>query len=40
LKYYVNDSGQVYDDQGNEMDDRIFNKRLEELERRVLTYKK
>lgn len=40
FKYYVNDNGQIYDDQGNEVDERIFNKKLEEIERRVLKYKK
>ena len=37
---YVNDNGQIYDDQGNEVDERIFNKKLEEIEKRILTYKK
>lgn len=40
LKYYVNDNGLVFDDQGNEVDVRIFNKKLEEVEKRILTYKK
>jgi hypothetical protein len=40
FKYYVNDNGQIFDDQGNEVDERIFNKKLEEIERRVLKYKK
>jgi hypothetical protein len=40
FKYYVNDSGQIYDDQGNEVDERIFSKKLEEIEKRILTYKK
>jgi hypothetical protein len=40
FKYYVNDSGQIFDDQGNQVDERIFNKKLEEVERRVLSYKK
>ena len=40
FKYYVNDNGQIFDDQGNEVDERLFNKKLEEIEKRVLTYKK
>jgi hypothetical protein len=40
FKYYVNDNGQIFDDQGNQVDERIFNKKLEEVERRVLSYKK
>jgi Skp family chaperone for outer membrane proteins len=39
-KYYVDDSGDVYDEDGNVMDKRIFNKKLEDLERKILTYKK
>ena len=27
FKYYVNDNGQIFDDQGNEVDERIFNKK-------------
>ena len=40
LKYYVNDNGQIFDDQGNKVDEDIFNKKLEEIEKRVLSYKK
>lgn len=40
FKYYVNDDGQVFDEEGNEVDVRLFNKKLEEVERRVLSYKK
>jgi hypothetical protein len=40
FKYYVNDNGVIFDDQGNEVDERIFNKKLEDIEKRVLTYKK
>ena len=40
FKYYVNDNGQVFDEEGNEVDVRLFNKKLEEVERRVLSYKK
>ena len=40
FKYYVNDNGTIFDDQGNEVDERIFNKKLEEIEKRILTYKK
>lgn len=40
FKYYVNDNGQIFDDQGNQVDEQIFNKKLEEIEKRVLSYKK
>jgi hypothetical protein len=40
FKYYVNDNGVIFDDQGNEVNERIFNKKLEDIEKRVLTYKK
>ena len=40
FKYYVNDNGQIFDDQGNKVDEDIFNKKLEEIEKRVLSYKK
>ena len=40
FKYYVNDNGQIFDDQGNKVDENIFNKKLEEIEKRVLSYKK
>jgi hypothetical protein len=40
FKYYVNDNGTIFDDQGNEVDERIFNIKLEEIEKRILTYKK
>ena len=40
FKYYVNDRGQVFDDQGNEVDEKLFSERLGEVERKVLTYKK
>jgi hypothetical protein len=40
FKYYVNDNGIIFDDQGNEVDERIFNIKLEEIEKRILTYKK
>lgn len=40
FKYYVNDNGQIFDDQGNQVDEQVFNKKLEEIEKRVLSYKK
>ena len=40
FKYYVNDNGQIFDDQGNEVDERIFNQKLEDIEKRILKYKK
>jgi hypothetical protein len=40
FKYYVNDNGDIFDDQGSQVDERIFTKKLEELEKRILTYKK
>ena len=40
FKYYVNDNGDIFDEQGSQVDERIFNKKLEELEKRILTYKK
>lgn len=40
FKYYVNDNGQIFDDQGNEVEERLFNKKLEEIEKRVLKYQK
>ncbi len=38
--YYVNDKGQVFDEEGNEMDTRIFEKKIDEIEKRILKYKK
>ena len=40
FKYYVNDNGNVFDDKGNQVDDVIFNKKIEEIEKRILMYKK
>ena len=40
FKYYVNENGQIFDDQGNELEERLFNKKLEEIEKRVLKYHK
>ena len=40
FKYYVNDNGDIFDEQGSQVDERIFTKKLEELEKRILTYKK
>jgi len=39
-KYYVNDRGQVFDQEGNEMDDRLFNQKMEDMEKKILKYKK
>lgn len=40
FKYYVNDNGQIFDDSGNIIDERIFNKKIEEIEKKVLKYTK
>jgi len=40
FKYYVNDNGNVFDDKGNQVDDETFNKKIEEIEKRILMYKK
>jgi len=40
FKYYVNDNGNVFDDKGNQVDDDTFNKKIEEIEKRILMYKK
>ena len=40
FKYYVNDNGNVFDDKGNQVDDVTFNKKIEEIEKRILMYKK
>ena len=39
-KYYVNDRGQVFDQEGNEMDDRLFNQKMDDMEKKILKYKK
>jgi Skp family chaperone for outer membrane proteins len=39
-KYYVDEKGQVYDEDGNKLDGKILEKKLEEIERRVLKYQK
>jgi hypothetical protein len=39
-KYYVDENGQVYDEDGNQMEQKLFEKRLEEMEKRILKYKK
>jgi hypothetical protein len=39
-KYYVDENGQVYDEDGNQMEQKLFDKRLEEMEKKVLKYKK
>jgi hypothetical protein len=39
-KYYVNDMGQVFDQDGNEIDQILFEKKLEDMERKILKYKK
>jgi len=40
FKYYVNDNGQIFDDQGNKLEEGLFNKKLEETKKRVLKYHK
>jgi hypothetical protein len=39
-KYYVDENGQVYDEDGNQMEQKLFEKRLEEMEKKILKYKK
>ena len=39
-KYYVNEKGQVFDEDGNEVEDNLFKERMEEIEKKVLKYKK
>ena len=40
FKYYVDDKGQTYDEDGNQLENRLFEKKLDELERKILKYKK
>jgi predicted nuclease of restriction endonuclease-like (RecB) superfamily len=40
FKYYINDLGQVFDEEGIEMENLLFNKKIEEIERKILKYKK
>jgi hypothetical protein len=39
-KYYVDEKGQVYDENGSLMEGKIIKKKLEEMERKILKYKK
>ena len=39
-KYYVDEKGQVYDENGSLMEGKIIEKKLEEMERKILKYKK
>jgi hypothetical protein len=39
-KYYVDEKGQIYDEEGNKLDGKILERKLEENERRVLKYQK
>ena len=39
-KYYVDEKGQVYDNNGSLMEGKIIEKKLEEMERKILKYKK
>jgi hypothetical protein len=39
-KYYVDEKGQVYDEDGSLIEGKIIEKKLEEIERKVLKYKK
>lgn len=39
-KYYVNDMGQVFDQDGNQIDQILLEKKLEKMEKKVLKYKK
>jgi hypothetical protein len=40
FKYYVNDNGNVFDDKGNQVDDETFKNKIEEIEKKILMYKK
>ena len=40
FKYYTNDLGQVFDEEGIEIEISLFNKKIEEIERKILKYKK
>lgn len=40
FKYYINDLGQVFDEEGIEIEKKIFNKKIEEIEIKILKYKK
>lgn len=40
FKYYINDLGQVFDEEGVEIEISLFNKKIEEIERKILKYKK
>jgi len=40
FKYYVNDNGQIFDDKGQMVDEKLFNQKLEEIEKKVLKYTK
>ena len=40
FKYYINDLGQVFDEEGIEIEISLFNKKIEEIERKILKYKK
>lgn len=40
FKYYVDEKGQVYDEDGSLMEGKILERKLEEIERKVLKYKK
>lgn len=39
-KYYVDEKGQTYDEHGNQLEQKLFEDRLEEMERKILKYKK
>lgn len=40
FKYYVNDNGQIFDDKGQMIDEKLFNQKLEEIEKKILKYTK
>ena len=40
FKYYINNLGQVFDEEGIEIEISLFNKKIEEIERKILKYKK
>ena len=40
FKYYVDEKGQVYDEDGNVLEGKTLERKLEEIQKRVLKYQK
>ena len=40
FKYYVDEKGQTYDENGNLFENKLFEERIEDMERKILKYKK